>query len=182
MFINSDNTLVIVTGSSGYVASNLVPRLRAKANTCGVDIFFSEHTDIQVSIESTEFRDCLGRFNDKEIVIINLAAARFDFGATAKDYYRLNVACHTKFLDSLSNHNVKKFVHVSSVAAFDGRSIPYSQDLNCDDAYRSTKYLQESLIQEWCNDRDIELLILYPFLRQSCLQFWKHHLKCLFLQ
>lgn len=50
---------VIVTGSSGYVATHLIPRLKVNASICGVDQSFSEHTDIQVSIESDEFGDCL---------------------------------------------------------------------------------------------------------------------------
>ena len=153
---------VIVIGSSGYVASDLIPRLQAKVSVCGIDQFFSEHTDIQVSIESAEFRDCLGRFDGEEIVIINLAAARFDFGATANDYFRLNVECHANFLESLEVYKIKKFIHISSVASLDGRNIQYSEELKCDDAYRSTKYLQEELIQNWCDDQGIELSILYP--------------------
>ena len=44
----------------------------------------------------------------------------------------------------------------------DGRSIPYSEKLNCDDAYRSTKYLQEVMIQKWCDEHNVALTILYP--------------------
>lgn len=153
---------VLITGSSGYVASDLVPRLKKKAKTIGVDKSFSEYTDIEVSIERTEFRDYLDRFYGEEVVIINLAAARFDFGATAKDYFRLNVECHANFLEALDACKIKKFIHISSVASIDGRNIQYSDQLKCDDAYRATKYLQEELIQNWCYDRDIELSILYP--------------------
>ncbi len=153
---------VIVTGSAGYVASHLAPLMQQKAAVHGVDQSFSKYTDIQSKIESIEFKNHLKRFNDKELTIVNLAAARFDFGVAAKDYYRLNVECHHKFLKSLINHKVKKFVHISSVAALDGRHIFYSDELNCDDAYRATKYLQEVIIQKWCDERDIELTILYP--------------------
>ena len=66
--------------------------------------------------------------------VVNLAAARFDFGATARDYFHLNVKCHESFLKSLIDIKVKKFVHVSSVASFDGRYIDYSEKLNCDEA------------------------------------------------
>ncbi len=153
---------VIITGSSGYVASDLVPRLKKEIKVFGVDKSFSKHSDLEADIKSIEFKNHMDQFNDEEIVVVNLAAARFDFGATAEDYYRLNVECHVKFLDSLSGQNIKKIVHVSSVAAIDGRNISFSKDLNCDDAYRSTKYIQEKLIQDWCYDHDIELLTLYP--------------------
>ena len=88
---------VLVTGSSGYVASNLVPYLKQNATIFGVDQSLSKHSDLQGSIESSKFKDFMGQFRGEEIVIINLAAARFDFGATARDYYRLNVECHQIF-------------------------------------------------------------------------------------
>lgn len=153
---------VVVSGSSGYVASNLIPCLLAQACVFGIDQSFSVHTHVQASIESAEFSEWLTRFNDDEIVIINLAAARFDFGATAKDYFRLNVECHADFLKSLEVCKIRKFIHISSVASIDGSRINYSEGLNCDDAYRSTKYLQEKLIQNWCDKQAIELSIVYP--------------------
>lgn len=153
---------ILVTGSSGYVGSDLVPCLKNDATIFGVDNVLSKYCDLKASIESSEFRNWIGRFDDDEISIVNLAAARFDFGATAEDYFRLNVECHEKFLESLSNTIVKKFVHVSSVAALDGRNINYSVTLSCDNAYRATKYLQEVMIQKWCNENEVELIILYP--------------------
>ena len=152
---------VIVAGSSGYVASNLIPWLQKQTCVFGVDQSSSNHTHLQAGIESAELSEWLTQFDD-EIFIINLAAARSDFGAAAKDYFRLNVECHIDFLKSLELCKIKKFIHVSSVAAIDGRDIKYSEDLNCDDAYRSTKYLQEKLIKNWCEKRAIELFIVYP--------------------
>ncbi|MDC3343065.1 NAD-dependent epimerase/dehydratase family protein [Pseudomonadales bacterium] len=153
---------VLVSGSSGYVASDLIPRLKEKMQILGVDYVPSEHTDICTGIESDEFKQALTKIIDGEINIINLAAARFDFGATAKDYYDINVRCHELFLSTLSEINIKNFVHVSSVAAFDGRNITYTEELNCDDAYRATKYLQEVLVKDWCQGNHVNLTILYP--------------------
>ena len=153
---------VLVTGSSGYVASDLIPRLSNKAKVCGIDLSPSEYTDIQFSIADRKLNSHLAKMTGEGIYIVNLAAARFDFGATAKDYFRLNVECHANFLESLEAYRIKKFIHISSVASLDGRNIPYSEALKCDDAYRSTKYLQEELIQNWCDGQGIELAIVYP--------------------
>ena len=159
---NKTKKSILITGSSGYVASCLFSSLNVKDGIYGVDLFDSKNTHLQADIQSCRFKNFVKRFQDDEIIIINLAAARFDFGAVALDYYKLNVDCHNFFLQYLSKYNVKKFVHVSSVAALDGRNIPYSDKLNCDDAYRSTKYLQEVMIQKWCNENEVELIILYP--------------------
>lgn len=153
---------VLVTGSSGYVASNLIPLVKEIATVFGVDKDFSQYTNIHNSVESPEFVHSLKQLPCNDLMIVNLAAARFDFGATARDYYRLNVDCHEKFLSALININVTKFIHVSSVAAFDGRNIDYTDNLNCDDAYRATKYLQEAMITKWCDERGVPLTILYP--------------------
>jgi nucleoside-diphosphate-sugar epimerase len=157
-----DNSTIIVTGSSGYVASDLIPRLKKSHEVFGVDVYPSEHTAILANINSRKFSEFIDNLSHNNFTLINLAAARLDFGATAEDYFRTNVGCHEAFLKSLSGHKIKKFIHISSVAVFDGKKIPYSEELNCDDAYRATKYLQEELIQNWCDDQGIELTIVYP--------------------
>ena len=156
-----ENT-IIVTGSSGYVASDLIPRLRKSHDVLGVDLCPSDNTDILTNIGSQEFRELINNHVSEQTVVINLAAARFDFGLAAEDYFDLNVSCHENFLNSLEGLNLKKFIHVSSAGSFYGRSIDYSNKLNCDDAYRNTKYLQETLVEKWCESRGVELIILYP--------------------
>ena len=153
---------VMVTGSSGYVASGLIPLLSENFSVFGVDSLPSLLTNTVIDISSIDFQGVANAIPDEGFSVVNLAAARFDFGASAREYYRLNVECHAIFLKSLSDLRVTKFIHVSSVAAFDGRGIPYSEELNCDDAYRSTKYLQEELIQNWCDDQGIDFTVVYP--------------------
>lgn len=152
----------LVTGSSGYVASILIPNINKHMEVFGIDVSENIHTDLKCDIAEDSLKSSLYHFKEKKLTIINLAASRFDFGASAKDYYKLNVLSHEKFLQSLSGFRIRKFIHVSSVAAFDGKNIPYSDSLNCDDAYRATKYLQEVKIQKYCSDNNIELTILYP--------------------
>ena len=154
--------MILVTGSSGFVGSNLIPRMKSIAPVLGIDITPSEYTDVLSGIENNNLKRLLKELSCDEVCVVNLAAARFDFGATARDYFRLNVECHANFLESLEAFRIKKFIHISSVASLDGRNIPYSEALKCDDAYRSTKYLQEELIQNWCDGQGVELAIVYP--------------------
>ncbi len=157
---NKVNTIVI--GSSGYVASDLVPQLKKITKSIGIDLSESKYTDYVANIDGTEISIYLKKIANNELIVVNLAAARFDFGLTSDEYYKLNVECHANFLKTLSNLNVKKFIHVSSVAALDGRNIAYSSNLKCDDAYRSTKFLQEDIIEKWCFEHSVELITLYP--------------------
>lgn len=154
--------MILVTGSSGFVASALVPWLKKTNKVMGIDLKPSDLTDWVMDISSKDVSVELAKFSDQEISIVNLAAARFDFGAEAGDYYRLNVLAHSEFLESLTSISINKFIHISSVASIDGSKISYSRELGCDDAYRSTKFRQEKLIRDWCAKKNIELVVLYP--------------------
>ena len=162
MVVASKKHTAMVTGSSGYVASELIPLLSENFSIFGVDCLPSPLTDSVIDISSSDFQTVVRQMPDEGLTVVNLAAARFDFGAVAQDYYKSNVDCQTSFLNSLNDINVVKFIHVSSVAAFDGCSIDYSEELNCDDAYRSTKFLQEELIKNWCSNKGVDLVIVYP--------------------
>lgn len=158
----NSNELVLVTGSSGFVASRLIPDLSENYTVIGLDLLAGEYTEYVVDIGSASAASVLSKFSNQELTLVNLAAARFDYGALAPDYYEKNVTAHANFLELLGNLDIKKLIHVSSVASIDGESIPYSDLLSCDDAYRSTKYLQEQMIIEWCDKHGIGLSVLYP--------------------
>ena len=149
----------IVTGSSGYVAKHL--NFQSLNNVIGFDRVSSKKTDIVVDIADITQQEfsCLD-----EAVVINLAAARSDYGISARDYYFDNVTATSNFLAQLqdSEINIVRFVHVSSVAAIEGENIYFSESLSSDDAYRSTKFLQHELVTNWCSQQKIELVILCP--------------------
>lgn len=155
---------ILITGSSGYVASEVISKLLKQGDIFPVDRLPSPVTSIVMDIGSEEFTrfcsDSIG--SKKELVILHLAAARFDFGVNASDYFRDNVEVQRGFLGALESLNVKMFVHISSVAAIDGARLEYSAEMSCDDAYRSTKYLQEQLVERWCTEKNVDFVVLYP--------------------
>ena len=57
------NNKVLVTGSSGYVASDLVPLLREKTDVLSVDLSMSDCTDIQINIESPILKSYFRKIN-----------------------------------------------------------------------------------------------------------------------
>jgi|TARA_B110001450_G_scaffold206699_1_gene196891 nucleoside-diphosphate-sugar epimerase len=154
--------MILVTGSNGYVGLTLIPLLKKSHKVMGVDLSSGGCTDWVNDIGSTSLHSKLKGLKGSEISVVNLAAARFDFGAHADAYYKMNITDHEKFLETLVGFNIKTFIHISSVASMDGKKLLFSPNLNCDDAYRSTKYLQEKLIEEWCCRNNIQLIILYP--------------------
>lgn len=153
---------IIVTGSSGYVAENLIPKLREKYRVIGVDLRPSPYTDVVSDVGGSRFIKLLRSLVREKLTIINLAAARFDFGANAGNYYDQNVSCHLKMLSALESVTVEMFIHMSSVASFSGASIAYSDELSCDDAYRATKALQERAVKEWCLNNNVKYCGLHP--------------------
>ena len=160
----NDELKIIVTGSSGYLASSLIPLLKKDYKVIGFDKVESSNTTNVGDINESSILNIPEINNDGSYIIINLASARFDFGKTADDYYNANAINHNNFLRNLSQKNIKikKFIHMSSVASIDGERITYNKYLNCDDAYRTTKFIQENIVKKWCGNHEIPLDILYP--------------------
>lgn len=154
------NKVILITGSSGFVASELVPLASTAHQLVGIDIEASKYTDVVAPISAHNERGNLVDFSVAGVV--HLAAARFDHGAAPTDYYVQNVTETEVFLERLNPSSLDFFVHISSVAALDGKQIQFSTMLGCDDAYRSTKYLQECVVREWAAEHDISLYVLYP--------------------
>ena len=158
--MSNKSTAIIVTGSSGYVGTSLVPYLRKFYNVITLDLLMHPNTDHCMDIANPDISTILT--SDYEYIIIHLAAARFDFGISASKYFKLNVESTKSFLDLLANFKVSHFIHYSSVAAIDGENIVFSDNLSCDDAYRSSKYLQSKIVQEFCCVHNIPLTSLLP--------------------
>jgi hypothetical protein len=118
------------------------------------------HTDIVSDIAAYDLRDKLS--SDDNYISIHCAAARFDYGISADVYFEENVSKTKAFLNTLDTLNISQFIHVSSVAAIDGETIGYNDGLGCDDAYRSTKYLQQFEIIDWCKKNNIPWDVVMP--------------------
>jgi len=155
------NDIILVTGSSGYVGRAYLSSNGEKHTTFTIDMEGDEATDLNINLLNINEKR-LADLESFSITVLNLAAARDDIGLTAQDYYENNVEAQIKFLDSLENLNVIRFIHICSVAAIDGEKIEFKKNLGCDDAYRSTKYLQQRLISSWCEKRDVPLIRILP--------------------
>lgn len=151
---------LLITGSSGYVGSFLLPLLKQRFDVTAVDMLDGEHTDIVSDIAAYDLREKLNK--EEEYIVIHCAAARFDHGINAEVYFEENVTKAKAFLNTLEAFNIIQFIHISSVAAIDGEQIAYHDALNCDDAYRATKYLQQCEIIDWCKQNNIPWDVVMP--------------------
>jgi hypothetical protein len=144
---------ILVTGSSGYVGSFLLPLVKRRFDVTAIDTAQGAHTDIVSDIAADDLRDKLS--SDEDYVVIHCAAARFDYGISANVYFEENVSKTKAFLNTLAALNISQFIHVSSVAAIDGEAIDYDDGLDCDNAYRATKYLQQCEVIDWCRQNKV---------------------------
>ena len=76
---------ILITGSSGYVGSFLVPLLKKRFSVIAVDRVHSQYTDIVNDIADEELHSKLSLEDD--YVVIHCAAARFDYGLKAEIYF-----------------------------------------------------------------------------------------------
>ena len=151
---------ILVTGSSGYVGSALCEKLSTSFDVIGVDCLPGKYTDYVYDIgeKINKFNSILSNGD----IVINCAAIRFDFGITAKEYYTHNVDKHIQFLKNIENIDLSFFLHISSLAVLDGENIPYKKELNCDDAYKATKYIQGNIIKNEMNRSKIKYAEVLP--------------------
>lgn len=153
-------TNILITGSSGFVGAYLCQILKEKFQVYGLDKIEGENTSHPFDIGDNGI---IKAFDPKlEYIIIHCAAARFDYGISADAYFEENVRKTRVFLKTLTALNISQFIHVSSVAAIDGEAIEYNDGLDCDNAYRATKYLQQSEVINWCRQSNVPWDVVMP--------------------
>ena len=93
--LKNQKKYTLVTGSSGYVGSSLMPALAETGFVIGIDRLPGTYTDIVGNIVDIDMS--LSKLDVGSLTVVNLAAARYDFGVKAKDYYKKNVTDHLYF-------------------------------------------------------------------------------------
>ena len=137
-----------------------IPLLASKFDVLAVDVKPGKHTNVIMDIVDLNSQDHLSSAD--KYVVIHCASARFDYGIKADVYFKENVSKTKVFLKNLTAVNITQFIHVSSVAAIDGESIEYNDGLNCDNAYRATKYLQQRAVIAWCRQNNVPWDVVLP--------------------
>ena len=141
---------LLITGSSGYLGREIIsdPRIK-KFEIITLDKNKVSNPDIHVDLNSQKLEDILSRTLDLEVnySILNLAAARTDY-ASNETYFLENIKATENFLSVLDSMKVyvKKFIHLSSVAIFEGLQLMEEEvcfdELSSDNCYQYSKATQ----------------------------------------
>ena len=140
---------LLVTGSSGYVASHLVPALVAQGHrVVGVDRVAGDERHLCRFIrgdlnEPAVAEECLADVSS----VIHLAAAKADWGLTAEEYYRDNLEATRKLLAAGRHKGILDWVFFSTVSAMGPSRVPIDEaaGLNPIEPYGASKAEAEAL-------------------------------------
>ena len=164
--------MILVTGATGFLGRNLVPRLLKAGDRVrvlarpGSDIapLVARGTEISMAKDITDDSAVAQAVAGCRYVIH--AAAHFRMWGNLVDFWRTNVAGTATMLEAATQAGVERFLHVSTVVVVGkpepGRVIDESHPLRPQDAYQRTKMEGELLARAYWRERDVPVVILRP--------------------
>ncbi len=169
---------ILVTGSSGFVGSHLVPSLQSRGHqVVGIDRRVPQTTEPDVFVQGDLLdSEVLKRGIDSVDAIYHLAAAKDDWGISREEFFRENVAVTQAVLDASARENIQTHVFYSTVAVHgpgekpaDERA-PYSPTI----AYGESKVECEKLYKQYAADNsEASVLLLRPSAIYGAQQPWR---------
>lgn len=158
---------ILVTGSSGYIARFLMPRLSAEGHALvGLDRRAAEPGPLERFVQG-DLLDA-GRLEQSLQGIegvVHLAAAKADWGLSAEEYFRDNLEATRLLLDAGVKRGIKDWIFYSTVGAMGPSQVPIGEDapLSPIEPYGASKAEAEKLFREYsAAQADARILILRP--------------------
>jgi nucleoside-diphosphate-sugar epimerase len=158
---------ILLTGSSGYIASVLVPHLQAQEHTVvGLDRRPPTVRALDQAIQA----DLLDRASVEKAlagvdVILHLAASKADWGTSSSKYHRDNVDATQALIRIGRAAGVRKWLFYSSVASLGPSNVPLDETARFAPTgpYGATKAAAERLFHELAaEDPEAKVVILRP--------------------
>ena len=166
-----ENTLVLVTGATGFVGSRLSENLSTneKANVTGIGRNLDRVSylkDHGVKLQSADLLniDALKELVDGKEVVFHTAAA---LGADPETAHKVNVEATETLVRLAGEAGVLRFVHISTVGVYDMKNLDEVDEsaplaLNHSSTYPRTKAEAEKRAIEMASTYDLELSIVRP--------------------
>ncbi len=164
--------MILITGATGFLGHNLVPRLRAAGyavralarpssdttflQTLGVELAYTpDISDTDALIAACQGCD----------TVIH-AAGLFRFWGDLPDFWRTNVGGTAAALEAASSNGVKRFIHISTLAVI-GKTPSQAiitEETTCRplEHYQRTKYEAEQLARHYHKTQGLPVLVLRP--------------------
>ena len=166
-----ENTLVLVTGATGFVGSRLSENLSTneKANVTGIGRNLDRVSylkDHGVKLQSADLLniDALKELVDGKEVVFHTAAA---LGADPETAHKVNVEATETLVRLAGEAGVLRFVHISTVGVYDMKNIDEVDEsaplaLNHSSTYPRTKAEAEKRAIEMASTYNMEISIVRP--------------------
>jgi nucleoside-diphosphate-sugar epimerase len=163
---------IFITGSSGYIGSELIKRISRKYEIVKYDL--KEGNDI------LDFSNLKKAMKNCQIVVHLAAIRRPEETKTFLDYFRVNCQGTLNVVQAAVENNVKRIIYTSSTSYYGlERGIPFvkpiresnpvitqhlkAEDLNCRDcdiAYSTSKVIAEQILANYGLRKKLEVIIL----------------------
>ena len=161
---------ILVTGSSGFVAQSLIPRLEKLGfDVIGLDWKNGEHTKVIHDItESLEIEDDID-------VVIHLAARLEHERCSKVEFFETNVDGTEQVLNLAHSKNAY-FIYVSTTAVYGSPECPITENTPIDPngAYALTKWNGEKICKKYENNGlEVTIIRSGPILGQGRLGIYK---------
>jgi GlcNAc-P-P-Und epimerase len=158
---------ILVTGSSGYVASHLVPGLGAEGHrVTGVDRVAGDARQLSRFVH--------GDLSDESVLdesladvscVIHLAAAKADWGLSEEEYFRDNLEATRKLLEAGRRKGIRDWVFFSTVSVMGPSQTPIDEEAGFHpiEPYGRSKAEAEELFREFAaQEAGARVLIIRP--------------------
>lgn len=162
---------IAITGATGHVGVNLVPRLIELGHDLKVLIYNGENVPENTKVEkvrgSLQNTDSLLRLCKDVDIVFHLASLISIGSDSYEQVYDTNVVGTKNIFKAASSSGVKKFIHFSSIHALihEPYEIPMDEDnpiaINSPINYERTKAIAEQWIMEQ-NGNGIEIVVINP--------------------
>jgi dihydroflavonol-4-reductase len=159
---------IAITGASGFIGNVLVPLLLAEGHTLRALTRSSRKEDSITFVTGDMLQEeCLKELVAGVDVVIHLAAIISIDDLADEDTFRVNTSGTRLLLATAKTAGVKRFIHISSVAAFN--QFPYEERMDesrspanaTEHNYDTSKAISQGIVLA-ANDTDFEVIVLAP--------------------
>jgi nucleoside-diphosphate-sugar epimerase len=160
------NNKILITGSTGFVGRNLVPKLVAEGFEIleitrdiskSTNLFSSTTTKIQSN--DPDFKEKIVEFNPNIVIHLASYLTSSDEWEDVKKLIDSNIVFLSKVLDSVSSSNLKLFINTGTFAEY------YNGDDELLPAYfyAATKTASRSILDYYSNAYDFKQITIVPY-------------------